>query len=174
MKWPKNPILVKKHKPTNSKCWANFTQDKPKGIHTWHIIDKLLKTKDSPLQKILKREINSTLYLSEKKAIWIKMDFHYKPWKPKMLAGTERKEPSSQNPIYSKILSQFSDAMLVYVERSKVGTCWLSIQLLVSAKVMILRSWHQNPCSAQSLLEILFLSLSAPPICALSLSQINK
>ena len=68
----------------------------------------------------------------------------------------------------------------------------LSIQLLISAQVMILRWWNgascRAPCSAQSLLEDLSLSRSAPPppswvggcvyvypcSLSLSLSQINK
>ena len=52
----------------------------------------------------------------------------------------------------------------------------LSAGLLVSPQVVILESWDQAPYAAphstQSLLESL--SPSAPPLCTLSLSQINK
>ena len=70
---------------------------------------------------------------------------------------------------------------LKYLQIGVLGWCsQLSFWLLVLAQVMISQSWDQPPhlawCLAQSLLEFLSPSPSAPttPLLTLSLSQINK
>ena len=61
-----------------------------------------------------------------------------------------------------------------------ISVCsWLSIQLVVLAKVVISGSWDEAWYQAPMLImesawDSLFLSPSAPPDCTLSLSKINK